>query len=266
MLCIKIKTMRNLNQHLLLLLFVLVCNLSFGQNNMEEVVYLKNGSVIRGIIIEQIPNQSIKIQTKDRNVFVFKYDDIEKITKENLPLENTGNKSKETAFKKSGFINQTEINYSPGIGYLEYGNYNVKNTANSYGFRTVNGFQLNEHFSIGVGIGIDNYQNATLFPITLDSRVTILKGKVSPVFIWNFGYAVGLNDIKGGIIMNPQIGIKTFISKNVAYLFNFGYKLLGQEITYLDGYNYSNPISKTPIFVTENINLKFLTISTGFAF
>ena len=48
----------------------------------QDVVYLKNGSIIRGMIIEQIPNKSIKIQTKDGNVFVFEMDEIEKITKE----------------------------------------------------------------------------------------------------------------------------------------------------------------------------------------
>jgi len=35
----------------------------------EDVVYLKNGSVIRGMIIEQSPNQSITIQTADRKIF-----------------------------------------------------------------------------------------------------------------------------------------------------------------------------------------------------
>jgi hypothetical protein len=47
-----------------------------------EVVYLKNGSIIRGIIIEQIPNVSLKIKTKDGNVFFYKMEDVEKITKE----------------------------------------------------------------------------------------------------------------------------------------------------------------------------------------
>ncbi|MFY0644981.1 MAG: hypothetical protein JXR19_10985 [Bacteroidia bacterium] len=51
----------------------------------QDVVYLKNGSIIRGMIIEQIPNVSIKIQTADANVFVFKMDEIEKITKEVKP-------------------------------------------------------------------------------------------------------------------------------------------------------------------------------------
>ena len=80
------------------------------------LIYLKNGSIIRGIIIEQIPNQSLKIQTKDRNVFVFKYDEILKITKEYLPTDELQNSSNSKSYKKSGFINLTEINYCPGIG------------------------------------------------------------------------------------------------------------------------------------------------------
>ena len=47
-----------------------------------DVVYLKNGSIIKGVIVEQYPNVQIKIQTKDGNTFVFKMDEIEKITKE----------------------------------------------------------------------------------------------------------------------------------------------------------------------------------------
>ena len=47
-----------------------------------DVVYLKNESVIKGMIIEQIPNVSLKIQTRDGSVFVYKMDEVLKITKE----------------------------------------------------------------------------------------------------------------------------------------------------------------------------------------
>lgn len=47
-----------------------------------DVVYLKNGSVIRGLIVEQVINVSLKIQTKDGSIFFYKMDEIEKITKE----------------------------------------------------------------------------------------------------------------------------------------------------------------------------------------
>ena len=33
--------------------------------NYQDVVYLKNGNVIRGIILEQVPNESLKIETNE---------------------------------------------------------------------------------------------------------------------------------------------------------------------------------------------------------
>jgi hypothetical protein len=47
-----------------------------------EVLYLKNGSIIRGMIIEQIPNEQVKIKTGDGSVFVYTMDQVLKITKE----------------------------------------------------------------------------------------------------------------------------------------------------------------------------------------
>ena len=47
----------------------------------EDVVYLKDGSVIRGLIIEQVPNKSIKIKS-GKNIFVYQMDEIEKLAKE----------------------------------------------------------------------------------------------------------------------------------------------------------------------------------------
>jgi hypothetical protein len=251
--------MKKLLQNLSLITLLFLCNFAFGQNNMEDVVYLKNGSIIRGIIIEQIPNQSLKIQTKDRNVFVFKYDEILKITKEYLPTDELQNSSNSKSYKKSGFINLTEINYCPGIGDITLGNSTVKNIDNSFGFKTVNGYQINEHLSIGLGLGLDKYTNATLIPISFDARATFIKGQVSPVFNANVGYSVGLNGVSGGMVINPSIGIKAYISNNVAYLFNVGYKWQAQDVTY---YQYSYYYNKQ----TTNVYYQFITISTGFAF
>ncbi len=71
---------------LLVALLVLISTISLHVNaqtsNMEDVVYLKNGSIIHGIIIEQIPNESLKIKTKDGSVFVYKMVEVIKLTKE----------------------------------------------------------------------------------------------------------------------------------------------------------------------------------------
>ncbi|MDY0105017.1 MAG: hypothetical protein RBS07_18945 [Lentimicrobium sp.] len=53
--------------------------------NYQDVVYLKNGNVIRGIILEQVPNESLKIETNEGSVSVVQMSDVEKIAKEKIP-------------------------------------------------------------------------------------------------------------------------------------------------------------------------------------
>ena len=65
----------------LLLLGTLVTVSAYSQN-LEDVVYLKNGSIIRGTITEMFPKEPIKIQMRDGSIFVYELDDILKIVKE----------------------------------------------------------------------------------------------------------------------------------------------------------------------------------------
>ena len=55
----------------------LVClmgmNFTFAQSNLQDVVYLKNGSIIRGDIIEMVPGEMVKIMTSDGSVFVHNF-------------------------------------------------------------------------------------------------------------------------------------------------------------------------------------------------
>ncbi|MDD2890440.1 MAG: hypothetical protein PHE49_07355 [bacterium] len=79
--------MRLKNALMFVAVFFCLCQNIFAQQNMEDVVYLKNGSIIKGIIVEQVFGVSIKLKTKDGNIFVFKTQEVEKITKEDIPKE-----------------------------------------------------------------------------------------------------------------------------------------------------------------------------------
>ena len=57
-------------------------NRSAQAPRMEDVVYLKNGGIVRGMIYEQVPWESLKIHTQDGSVFVFEMGEISRITKE----------------------------------------------------------------------------------------------------------------------------------------------------------------------------------------
>src|SRR5690349_13996419 len=85
-----------------------VSKYSFAQSTYEDVIYLKNGSVIHGMIIEQIPNESIKVKSGE-NIFVFRMDEVLKMSREEVKLPNSEKSSllkKER--KKKGYANITE--------------------------------------------------------------------------------------------------------------------------------------------------------------
>ena len=53
---------------------------AFAQPNNKDEITLKKGKVIRGRIIEQVPNQLLKILTEEGNTIVLSMDHVEKIT------------------------------------------------------------------------------------------------------------------------------------------------------------------------------------------
>jgi len=81
---------------LCLLASVLFASTLPAQQPMEDVVYLENGSVIRGTILEQTPGESLRIETRDGNTFVFDMEEVERITRE-AAVEIGGPKSPGTA-------------------------------------------------------------------------------------------------------------------------------------------------------------------------
>lgn len=64
-------------------LFILM-GANAGAQNTLDCVHLHNGTVIKGIIVEQIPGESIKIKTADGSLFVFKMSEVSDIKKEQI--------------------------------------------------------------------------------------------------------------------------------------------------------------------------------------
>ena len=71
---------------------------SIASAEMVDVVHLKNGSIIQGTIIENIPNESLKIKTADGDVSVVEMNEVDKIKKvEKVTPKVTKPKSPATA-------------------------------------------------------------------------------------------------------------------------------------------------------------------------
>lgn len=165
---------------MLLLLFVSITSLA---QEMQEVVYLKNGNIIRGTIIEQVPNESLKIKTSDGSVFVYQMNEIAKTTKEQKDSSNN-------VYLQRGYRGFGEVSAHIGVGDYEY---------DRVSFATVHGFQFNRHFFLGGGIALQSYQavpmdvpdDLILIPVFANVRCDFLSKKVTPYADARLGYTMG---------------------------------------------------------------------------
>ncbi|GJQ61119.1 MAG: hypothetical protein SCALA702_01720 [Melioribacteraceae bacterium] len=75
----------------LFFLVIILSSIVVAQNNLEDVVYLKNGDIIRGTIVENVPGDYIKILVGNSSTITVEYSTILKFTKEKSDLSNTQN-------------------------------------------------------------------------------------------------------------------------------------------------------------------------------
>jgi hypothetical protein len=95
-----------------ILLFVIFFTTQiFAQTQTRDIVYLKNGSIIKGQIIEMKPAESLKIETADGSLFVYKMSEILKMEKEimstTVNIQNTTNRVEELSERRAKEVVET---------------------------------------------------------------------------------------------------------------------------------------------------------------
>jgi hypothetical protein len=254
---------------------------AFAQTDMEDVVYLKNGGVTRGTIIEFKRDTTLKIQTKERNIFVYTFEEIDKVVREPVavkeapvqtPIKETPTPASKPVkakaeFKQEGFHNITKA-----------GPFAIT----TYSVNFINGYQFNPHLLLGLGVGLDTYQGLTrgtvllpftagtgytdfFLPIFMDFRYHVSESRATFLIFLDMGYSIYLkrkiNNVnpsyssnsyyysddylpnKGGTFFCPGIGLKVFLSKNVGVVMDFGMKIQNYSSS---GTNYSGVKDSRP--------------------
>jgi len=207
-----------MKKYLVLILFAFITTAAFAQGNYQDVVYLKNGNIIRGIIIEQVPNKSIKIETADRSVFGYQMDEIEKLTKEEIKgkSKNKGDLSG----LKTGYKGIAELGYQFSVG--NYGMDRLK-------LNLIYGYQISPYFSVGLGTGLRYYfdSKAAIIPVFADFRANFLNQHVSPYLSLGLGYSFDAsNRFQGvGVLVNPTAGVSFKVSDKNTMNVGLGYEM-----------------------------------------
>lgn len=107
-----------------------------------ETIYLKNGSVINGTIIEEIPYSQYKIETGDGSIIICNYEEIEKITRDSANKKNLNEKSNRS-------VNSPTVKYKGYVGNtFGFGRFFVDNLFIN------NGISINENVFLGIGLGL----------------------------------------------------------------------------------------------------------------
>ena len=240
-------------------LFILIAmSFAYGGENFEDVVYLKNGNIIRGMIIEQQIGKTVKIQTRDRNVFLFAVDEIEKITKEPLPEEIL------VEPKMAPTLDRHSSSRNRYYGILRIGFRNGEDHT-LFNANFIDGAKFGNYFSSGFGFGYDNYPNGGMLPIFLDLRGYFLTKPIVPSIYLDVGYSLAWveneNGVNwGGFMLATGAGIQVPISGDFSVLANVGYKMQkAKERWYYGGYWYYWDEKRT-------VTYDFFTVDFGITF
>jgi len=239
---------------LIVFLFALVAN-AFSQQyaDYQDVVYLKNGGIVRGIIIEQVPQSSLKIETTGGNVFVYTYDEIEKIAKEPKVLQDNERQSQNSVSStglKKGYRGIVELGTLIPFGM---------------GVHVINGYQFNPYVSLGAGVGLDVYfDDGLTLPLFADLRINFLDKRVSPYIAFDIGYTFRLTglDYGNGLLFLPISGARFKLSDKYALNVGLGLGVQGNKSQiYYDYYdlNYYPRSSYTSYDM-------FMFLNVGFSF
>jgi|GEM_PF-424396 len=216
---------------LLLSLFSLTAN----AQTFTDVVHLKNGTIVRGVIIEQVPGKTIKVQTADALKIEINYSDIEKITKE------TSITNKETSIQSNTAYNAAAAQpiavtkprkhfFTAGAGFM---------TGDGLGYtgRLSVGLRLGKHFDLQAFYQLSESDKGR----TRDA----LNEKYSRLSLQHYG-------IKGSMALSTTTSVRPYFSLGAGYSrspFTTSGRAFDEDFgTNVGGYGYYRSLFFNPAF------------------
>jgi len=217
----------------LLFLFLCFACWSTAQNDTRQsILYLKDGSVIYGKLIDQatlfiiwelVGGDQIKVQQERIHSF-------EKIPAE-VEIFQEGHQR-----EKSGYYGIVNIG-----GLFSKSDRTWINETNSATVNVSVGYRFHPWLAVGVGTGFDNY-NVHMVPVFAEIRGDMKKSAITPYYQLALGYGLvseksnefGDLPFSGGWLAHPALGMKFYTRSRTAWLFEFGYRFQRVNRNYTD--------------------------------
>jgi hypothetical protein len=211
-----------------------------------DLLYLKDGSVIRGTLIESIAGSHVRFQIQEGEVRQYPIAEVASTKVSNRP-----------------HLLPHEMNF---IGFSHFSNIGVMigrdgyyNDKGNLSLQTINGARFGKHFSAGIGTGLEGFGFGTQVPLFAHVRHSLSNGAIRPYVDGMAGYSFILtprrNDwedidyqgTQGGFTAGVGAGIKMMTNHRFGLTLGMGYRF--QQITrdYLDPWWNNGGISFEPV-------------------
>ena len=239
-------------------LLCLVSVAGYAQKKTESVVYLKNGSILRGELVNPESSGKVSIKFVGNNLFVFDLTEVEKIT--------TEGKYKPSFAPKKGYTSVNEVGMLVSTG----------NESAAIMVQTIHGYTLNPYLTLGTGTGLHVYYDlpmsyyyyynysTKIIPVFANVSGEVLPAnRVSPYYTGRVGYGIDVTDrdefasSRGGLMFGVGVGMKVKGNNQLSWTLGVGYQFQ-KYYTKFQQWEGST--------VTNNLSIRRLAITTGIAF
>lgn len=219
---------------------ILVCiflfSLMFATSAQSvDILYLKNGSVIKGYVKEIIPTETVKIETADGSLFVYNMVDVDKISKEDAVKNERKLDSDQSIGSQTGFRSEFTTSFL-GTDQTDVSLYELS--------FVIGARFAKEHIFLGGGVGVDMYRynsdysvgqdyyinnDGTNIPVFGVVKYNILNRKVSPFVELRTGYAFGDYD---GFYVSSGVGCYFKVSPKIGLMASLNYICHDYDVIY----------------------------------
>lgn len=226
---------------LFLLLVLLFSTAILSAQNYRDVIYLKNGLIVKGSIIEKVPNEKVIVKKSDDSVVEFKTSEIERYGREELENVKTPGSS------------------TLGHGYRGFAQITLAGKVTDWGYfglnaTTSHGYQFNPLLFVGLGFSNprnmdvgDFFGDYLMMPLFADVRLDFPDAKRSMFADAKLGYAVG---DANGLYFSPSFGVRlSHCSLSIGYELQIA-DVTSWQISTLKEYHYTETCGSVMFNVT----------------
>lgn len=198
------------------------------ETEYEDVIYLKDGSIIRGIIVERVPGETYKIEIAGGSVLVVDADEVEKITKERRTAETDEKLYVGHVWGYRPFL----FAFQPVFGMTIEGGESMV----LYGAEFKFGYRVVDLYTAGLGFGYNRIDDHNRVPIYFHNRLTYYRTPAIGIYTYvNVGYGLLFSDwgygSSGGMMFGVgegfEIGGPKFHADVSFGLYSQGYSYYG---------------------------------------